>query len=341
MEVVKPTMIANKDNVKINIQIVQNGIGVKLELNLINKLVHTPLMTFQPYITKVFINQKHMDLLLNTLAHHIKHLLKAILPKRLQHILNTHIVIKSPILLLYRIMIILIKLHRINLRKKIILVLMEVVKLTMIANKDNVKINIQIVQNGIGVKLELNLINKLVHTPLMTFLNHIQKAHIHQYLTHLLLCITATYIHLHLKAILPKRLQLTHKTQIVIMFLTLPLSLIIILLIKIHRIKLRKKIILVLMEVVKPTMIANKDNVKINIQIVQNGIGVKLELNLINKLINTQLIIHQHHILKAVKHRPRIHLTLYHMYHQFIFQLIVLNPRVKAIMQHLRIRDRQ
>jgi hypothetical protein len=39
-------------------------------------------------------------------------------------------------------MIILIKLHRINLRKKIILVLMEVVKLTMIANKDNVKINI-------------------------------------------------------------------------------------------------------------------------------------------------------------------------------------------------------
>ena len=44
------------------------------------------------------------------------------------------------------------------------------------------------------------------------------------------------------------------------------------------------------MEVVKPTMIANKDNVKINIQIVQNGIGVKLELNLINKLINTQLI---------------------------------------------------
>jgi hypothetical protein len=83
-----------------------------------------------------------MDLLLNTLAHHIKHLLKAILPKRLQHILNTHIVIKSPILLLYRIMIILIKLHRINLRKKIILVLMEVVKLTMIANKDNVKINI-------------------------------------------------------------------------------------------------------------------------------------------------------------------------------------------------------
>ena len=57
---------------------------------------------------------------------------------------------------------------------------MEVVKPTMIANKDNVKLNIQIVQNGIGVKLELNLINKLVHIPLITFLNHIQKAPIHQ-----------------------------------------------------------------------------------------------------------------------------------------------------------------
>ena len=56
-----------------------------------------------------------------------------------------------------------------------------------------------------------------------------------------------------------------HKTQISIIPLTPLHSLIKILLIKIHRIKLRKKIILVLMEVVKPTMIANKDNVKINI----------------------------------------------------------------------------
>ena len=106
----------------------------------------------------------------------------------------------------------------------------------------------------------------LIHQPHMSLvLHHMHKSNICQHHKHLFLLIAARHTQLHHIALLFIQLQLKLKTQISIIPLTPLHSLIKILLIKLHRIRLRKKIILVLMEVVKPTMIANKDNVKLNI----------------------------------------------------------------------------